>query len=673
MNDRPEPAEMTRERASDPIWSRLSVIWLVPILALAVTLGIAWKTYADRGEIIEIDFSDATGITPGQTPLKFRDVQVGTVESVGFSDDLSSVRVFVRLDNKIAKYIDKDARFWMVRPEVSAQGISRLDTVLSGVFIEGWWNATPGEPQTVFRGLDRAPVAPDPSKGTVVELSADDASGLSDGVPILYRGLTVGRLQNLRLNRDGSGVMIDAFVEKPFDARLGTATRFWNTSGVSVSVGASGVQLSLGSLSSLVQGGVAFDTFSTGGGLVENGHGFRLYANQDAARQSVFEADMTDPPRFTLLFDQPVSGLSKGSKVQFRGVEAGEISDISVRLQTDAQGHKYAQQQVVIALSPDRLGLPHDADEKAVGSFLAQEVAKGLRARVAATGLLGSTMLIELADVPDAPAASFDPKADPWPLIPTAPASQNDLAASATNVMNRINNLPIEALMNSAIRALDSFSAVAESQETRKIPGNLSGLLDQLKTLAADLNKQDAAGKAVTAMADVSSAATSFMAETQGLDQTLASTNDAAKAIAQMPFKAIGDNIDGLTQQLNTMLSSADAAKLPKTLSDTLEQTAELLSELRAGGAAQKLNGTLDAAQDAAKGIAQASDRVPAITAKLDDLITQAQGLVASYGQRSAFNDQIVQTLTDVRRAASTFGELARTIQRNPQAFILGR
>lgn len=350
MSETPEPAELQVHPAADPIWTRLSVIWLVPLVALAITLGVAWKSYADRGVLIEIDFADATGIVPGETPLKFREVEVGKVETVGFNDDLSSVRVGVRVHNDVAPFIDSKARFWLVSPQVSAQGISRLDTVLSGTFIEGWWDAKPEGGHGVFKGLDKPPVAPDPSKGTVVELRADDAGGLAEGAPILFRGVTVGRIQNLRLNDNDAGVTVDAFIEAPHDKRLTTATRFWDTSGISVSLGPSGVSLDMRSLATLVQGGVEFDTLATGGGLVTNGRAFRLYPSADAAKASIFGPEIVDPPRYTLFFDQAINGLERGAKVQFRGVEAGEVTDISIKVQTDSVGTRYAQQQVVIAL-----------------------------------------------------------------------------------------------------------------------------------------------------------------------------------------------------------------------------------------------------------------------------------------------------------------------------------
>lgn len=664
---------MTPRPAADPIWTRLSVVWLVPLVALAVTLGVAWKTYADRGVLIEVDFADATGIVPGETPLKFREVEVGRVERVGFNDDLSSVRVSLRVDKAVAPYIDGTARFWLVSPQVSAQGISRLDTVLSGAFIEGWWDATPEGERRIYTGLDKPPVAPDPNKGTVVELRAEDAGGLAEGAPVLFRGVNVGRIQNIRLNPADNGVTVDAFIEAPHDKRLTTATRFWDTSGLSVSLSASGVSLDVRSLATLVQGGVEFDTLSTGGNLVENGHAFRLFSNAESAKASIFGADLIDPPRYTLLFDQAINGLERGARVQFRGVEAGEVTDISIKVQTDSLGVRYAQQQVVIALSPERLGLARDTESATVTEFLQSEVAGGLRARVAAVGLLGGTLIVELTEVENSSPGEMNLAAEPYPSIPTASAAENDIAASAKDMFTRIDQLPVEDLMASAMRALDSISAIAESEDTRAVPGNLAGVLDEAEKLVAALNAQDAADKTVVAVDAVTEAANSFLVEIEGLHDMLDSADKAAQAVTAMPLEDIGKNIDGLVADIRAMLGTEDAERLPKALSDTLEQTAALLEELRAGGAADKLNGTLVAAQDAASAIADASKQLPGLTTRLETLVTTAQGLVASYGERSAFNAEVLNTMRELRRATTAFGSLARMIERNPRAFILGR
>ena len=46
-----------------PIWQRISFVWLVPMMALLVSLGVAYQNYASRGTLIEISFENASGVT----------------------------------------------------------------------------------------------------------------------------------------------------------------------------------------------------------------------------------------------------------------------------------------------------------------------------------------------------------------------------------------------------------------------------------------------------------------------------------------------------------------------------------------------------------------------------------------------------------------------------------
>jgi len=67
--------------------------------------------------------SPASGITT-ETVLKYRDIDVGKVEKVTFSPGLEVVVVALRVDKEIAPYLDDDAEFWVVRPNVTLRGVS---------------------------------------------------------------------------------------------------------------------------------------------------------------------------------------------------------------------------------------------------------------------------------------------------------------------------------------------------------------------------------------------------------------------------------------------------------------------------------------------------------------------------------------------------------------------
>ncbi len=672
-NSQSQPAEIVRSKAPRPIWSRLSVVWLVPFIALAVTLGIAWKSWADRGELIQIEFADATGIAPGETALKFREIQVGQVESVGFTADLTKVIVSVRVDKDVAPWIDADASFWLVRPEVSAQGISNLGTVLSGTYIEGSWDATKGQAEDRFAGLDRAPIDTGRGDGTWVTLSTDDGGGLVEGAPVIFRGITVGRIANPRLEDGGTGVVVDAFIEAPHNKRLTTATRFWDTSGFSLNVGPSGVSFDVRSLASLVQGGIEFSTYTAGGAPVQSGTNFRLFASQDDAKTSIFDNNLASQVRFTLLFDDAVQGLTVGTPVQFRGVEAGQVSDISVKVEPGEDGGQTVRQQIIITIAPARLGMWEGSDADSVAEFLSVEVNDGLRARIAGTGLLGQNLVIELADIPDALPEKMNMAAMPYPTIPVGPPANTDLSASAEGLFTRVNNLPIEELLESAIKMMDSVSSVAGNPNTATIPTELAGLLTELRTTTSELNAGKAGEKTVTAIEALTTAANETVAAFDGLPEMVAEMEKVAANASEMPLKDIGDQIEGLLADIREMLGSKDAEQLPRALADTLTEAAALLKELREGGAAENLNTALASAGDAADAVAKGTDRLPEISARLETLINRADGLVASYGDRSAFNATLLDALRELKRATASFGALARTIERNPRAFILGR
>ena len=223
MTDSPTPSELELEPRRRSPWRNLSVVWLVPLLAILISLGVAWKTYSDRGVLVDIYFQNASGVTAGETPVKYRDVVIGVAESVGFTQGLEKVKVSARINRQVADYLNDTAQFWVVRPQVSTQGVTGLSTVLSGVYIEGTWDQTGGEAVTRFEGLEERPLVDVNEKGTRITLQSKDGNVLAAGLPVFYRGIRVGRTEAPRLDAGGTTVLVEAFIEAPHDRLLTTA------------------------------------------------------------------------------------------------------------------------------------------------------------------------------------------------------------------------------------------------------------------------------------------------------------------------------------------------------------------------------------------------------------------------------------------------------------------
>ena len=673
----PRPASPVRKTAARAAQAGINVIWLVPIIALVVTLGIAWNAYADRGAVIEVEFADATGVTPGETALRFREITVGQVESVSFTADLSRVVVKIRVDKDVAPYIDADASFWIVRPQVTAQGVTRLDTVLTGSFIEGYWDANVAAPQDRFVGQDRAPLIREDTPGTQVTLAMENADGISEGAPVLYRGVQVGRMENIRLAGSEDQVIADAFIEAPHDKRLTTSTVFWDTSGFSLSLGASGVSFSVNSLSSVLQGGVAFDTLVSGGRPVEGGHVYTLQPDEETARNDILASDNAEPLRIAMLIDDSLEGLAKGADVQFQGLRVGQVTDLAVSVD-EPRGE--IRQIVTMAISPARLGLAQDSTPEDALAFLQQAVADGLRARVASAGFLGTSLMVELVEIPNAEPASINLDADPNPIMPSVPGDLDDFSASAQSFLSRMGSLPLEDVLQSATDMMNSITALASSEDTRAIPESLRQTLDQTRDaatdiggMARDLREAGTAENIARLVEEAAAAAEAVKLAAADAPEMVESIDAAAAAVEEFNFSEISAQAEGILADLRAMLGSEDAEQLPRNLSNTLEAASGLLNDLRDGDAAGSLNNALDSASTAADEIATSVQRLPQLIQRLEATAARADGVLASYGDRSAFNTEAVNMLRELRRATEAFGSLARLIERNPRAFILGR
>src|ERR1700734_2183554 len=132
-----------------------SLVWIVPLLAVAVVAGLAIRAFADRGPLITISFSDAEGIEPGDTKIRHKDVDLGTVESLYLNADMSRVFVRARMRRSVTPHLTSNTRFWIVKPRVGVGGISGLSTLVSGSYIEMY--PSDGAPLRSFVGLSEPP------------------------------------------------------------------------------------------------------------------------------------------------------------------------------------------------------------------------------------------------------------------------------------------------------------------------------------------------------------------------------------------------------------------------------------------------------------------------------------------------------------------------------------
>ncbi|MEM9343829.1 MAG: MlaD family protein [Pseudomonadota bacterium] len=612
-----------------PLWKRLSAVWIVPFAAVAIALSVAYQNYADQGPLITIAFEDASGVTADETQLRYRDVSVGRVEGVAFSDGLDKVLVSVRLkDASLAPFVDAGSKFWVVRPEVTTRGVSGLDTVLSGVFIEGVWDTAAGGFQADHVGSVSEPLLGVGEDGLLFRLRAGDGASLVANTPILFKGIEVGRLGTPELTPLGSAAETDAVIYAPYDDLITSRTRFWDISGFSFTLGAEGAALDFSSIATLLSGGVTFETLVSGGVPVRDGVVFELYADEETARTSLIAEGSGPTVNVAVIFDENVSGLTRGATVELRGVPVGEVQNVTGLIDAERFGDQNVRLLATLAIRPNRMGLDGDDTEDDAIDFLATRVRQGLRARLATASLITGGLKIELIDAEGAPFARLERDAEPFPLLPSIESDVADVSNSAQGVLERVANLPIEELIQSAVVFLNTATELVGDEELGRVPGEVTGLLADVRGVVGSEQIQELPDQVGAVLADLQEA----VADVQAI-------------VSDEAFEALPGELAGLVEDARGMIGSDEAQALPARIEAAianLETTSDALRGLLEDEDIAALPGQLTALVGDVRGVtsAEAFQALPTTVAALaGELETTAAEL------RAILDDPALDTL----------------------------
>lgn len=434
-----------------PRRSRLSVIWIIPILAAVVAIGIAVQRIVTEGPTITVVFKSAEGIEAGKTFVKYKDVTIGHVTKVELADAYGDVEVTAKISKKAAGLMVEDAKFWVVEPRITLSGISGLGTLLSGNYI-GFQPGKSDKKQTKYKGLNVAPIITD-QPGRRFVLKASTLGSLGIGSPVYYRQLPAGQVAAYDLSADGKGIDITVFINTPFEKYVTPETRFWNASGIDVSVGAGGVNVRTEGLVALLAGGLAFDapSFAAPAQPAAANAVFTLYADRSTAMKQPESVARV----YALAFTESLQGLSIGAPVTLLGLPAGEVTQVGLSLDPKTMAFR---PRVLITFYPERLLSRVIAKDRAAGNVMIEGSEKvrlqllrriveeqGLRAQLKSGNLLTGQLFVAFNYFPDAPKPKIDWTQDPLEL-PVVPSTLPDLEAKLTGILDKLDSLPLEAI-----------------------------------------------------------------------------------------------------------------------------------------------------------------------------------------------------------------------------------
>jgi paraquat-inducible protein B len=432
----------------------ISIVWIVPLVALFIGGWLVYKAVTEKGPAITITFGSAEGLEAGKTKIKFKDVEVGQVEDIHLSPDLSQVIVTAQLTRDTKNHLSENSRFWVVRARVTGGGVSGLGTLFSGAYI-GMDPGKPGKKLRSFKGLETPPIITTNLPGRHFVLKAESLGSLDIGKPVYFRQIKVGQVVAYELEKDGNNIDIKVFIHAPHHEYVRKNTRFWNAGGLDVSVDANGIKVNTESFVTLMIGGIAFETPTDSGSIptAREGEIFRLFER----REDIYKKTYLQKTRWLLHFEGSVGGLSVGAPVTFKGIKIGEVLDIRLEFDNEIMAFRIP---VLIEVEPERIAMAgkQTIDRKRGNEIL---VEKGLRAQLKQGNLLTGQLYIDLDMYPDEPPRKilYDGK---YPELPTIPTNIEEITKGITRFINRLEKLPLEQIGKDLQETLDHLNKSTE-------------------------------------------------------------------------------------------------------------------------------------------------------------------------------------------------------------------
>ncbi|NNJ92162.1 MAG: MCE family protein [Gammaproteobacteria bacterium] len=413
--------------------SGISIIWLVPVITMVIGIWLVVKTVNEQGPVITVSFNTAEGVEAGKTKVKYKSVDIGVVQSVSFSDDLKTVLISVQVDKQSSGFLKRGTNFWVVRPRLSLRGASGLGTLVSGAYIE----IEPGDGavQSHFIGLEDPPVVKADEAGKEIVLQAEKLGSIDIGSPVYYRGIQAGEIQGYELGNDRRSVFIHAFIKSPFDELVKGNSRFWNVSGVDISMSSEGFNMRTESFQSMLLGGVAFDTPQNIEDSTENIE--ELVFTLHETFESIEEQTFAQKINFVMFFEGSVRGLNIGAPVEFKGIKVGRVVD--VRLEFDPNDSTF-RIPVLVEIEPERVISKGEAQSPY--DTLKTLVDQGLRARLQTGSLLTGKLFVELDMHPDTRVRLVSGQ-DKIPELPTIPAELEQITNSIKGVLAKLDKVKL--------------------------------------------------------------------------------------------------------------------------------------------------------------------------------------------------------------------------------------
>lgn len=448
-------------------------IWIVPFIALIIAGWLAYQYYSELGPEIKIIFPNNEGLKAGQSQIRYKDVPVGTVTKITLQENGDGVAVIARIDKVAEPYLNEHAKFWIVKPEVGFSGISGLETIVSGNYID-LASQKGGALKTTFIGLEHA-YRSDKNGEYFVLRTARGESSVKVGTPIYLKNIKVGSVEYVMLGLDDVFVDVIVFIDKAYVPFVHTDSKFWVRSTLDAELKDGTLDVTVAPVTDLLQGAIEFSTSGKDvNRTVPETFTFLLHKNRSSVNTKKLGHEKKEIGLFMLRTEDSIASLKIGSPVKYDGFKIGSVSEIT--LSYDKKTHKM---NGTVLTEIDTSVFDDLSDANDTGRLnLYHAVEEGLRARIDTIDPITGRLYVNLLFTNSDGNKSIEERGK-YALIPTVPSVNGDMMAGLSKIMDKINRLPLEELVASLNKVV---------KESEKPVANANEVLLELKKSMKDIN-----------------------------------------------------------------------------------------------------------------------------------------------------------------------------------------
>ncbi|HIP18141.1 MAG TPA: MCE family protein [Sulfurovum sp.] len=453
----------------------ITSIWIVPFIALIIAGWLAYQFFADRGPEIRVVFPVNEGLVAGQSVVKFRNVPVGKVTAIHIEDNAKGVIVVIRMNTKRSiPYLTEKARFWIVKPEVGLGGISGLDTLISGTYINIYSEEGGKEVRDEFVGLSQP--YRDTMKGEYFHLVSFDDKNIAVGMPVYYKNIKVGQVEYLYLGLNNKSLETIIYIDKQYAHLVHDDSKFWIKSTFNVDFTKGNIDVNVAPLNFMLQGGIVFSSpGKDSNDSVANDRVFVIYSSKTKAQSKTIGSTPKKIRNFKLFTEEASANLRVSAPVRFFGYDIGWVSKVEHNYNKTL--HKMST-EICIALDTSVFEDKNDKNTSGEEN-LYQAVRKGLRARLDTLDIISGMLYVNLYFDKEDENVTIVTKGK-HKILPMSNEGSASMMGSLSKMMDKLSKLPLEKLVNSVDKVINEASEPI---------ANANELLKELKKSAADLNE----------------------------------------------------------------------------------------------------------------------------------------------------------------------------------------